>query len=104
MIGGQLRQVGTVPALGSYRGLHQALRTYRLTTLSTSQVGFNLRVNSTFHFIKVNLSLISPVVQQVVSLSLIQGVLDAPRLPYPLCPGQRASDLAATAFYQLRWR
>ena len=101
MIGGQLRQAGTVPALGSYRGLHQTLRTYRLATLSTSQVGFNLRVNSTFHFIKVNLSLASPVVQHVVSLSWLRGVLDAPRLPYPLCPGQRASDSAA-AFYQLR--
>ncbi len=93
MIGRQLRQSGTVLALGSYRGLHQALRTYRLTTLSTSQVSFNLRVNSTSHFILVNLSLASFVVQEVVYLSWLRGVLDVPRLPYPLCPGQRASDL-----------
>ena len=90
MIGGQLGQAGTVLALGSYRRFHQALRAYRLTALSTSQVGFNLRVSSTSHFIKVNLSLTS-------------GVLDGPRLLYPLCPGQRASDLAAAAFYWWRW-
>ena len=104
MIGGQLRQAGTVLALGSHRGLHQALRTYRLTTLSTSQVGFNLRVNSTSHFSIVNLSLASPVVHEVVYLSWLRRVLDVPRLAYPLCPGQRASDLAATAFYQLKRR
>lgn len=84
-IGGQLIQSGAIRASGSDRCLHHTLGTYWLITLTTPEVGLNLRVSGTSHSIIVNLSL--PV--EVAQLSLLQEVLDVSRLFYPLCPGRK---------------
>ncbi len=89
-IGGQLIQSGTIRASGSDRCLHHTLRTYWLITLTTPEVGLNLRVSGTSHSIIVNLSLSLPV--EVAQLSLLQEVLDVSRLLYPLCPGRKEGD------------
>ena len=80
--GRQLIQLGTVRASGSHRCLHQALRTYWLTTLTAPQVGFNISVSGTLHFITVGLSLVPFAVRR----------LCAARLPGPLYLGQKAGD------------
>ena len=41
--------LGTIRASGSHRGLHHTFRAYRLTALTTPQIGFNVRVSGTFH-------------------------------------------------------
>ena len=81
-------QPGTIWASSSYRCLHQALRTYRLATLTAPQVSFHLGVSSASHLIIVNLSLAFP----AVWLSWLEAVFGVSRLLYPLCRGQRADD------------
>ena len=79
--GRQLIELGTIQASGSYRGLHQALRAYWLTALTTPQISFNIRVGGTPHF--VNLPFVFPVALEGFSLS---------RLSRPVCHGQKVDD------------
>ena len=80
--GRQFVKSGAFRASGSHRGLHQALRAYWLTALTTPQICFNIRVSGTSHFAAVNLS-------PVFLVGIVSGLS---RLLYPECHGQKAGD------------